>query len=621
LARVASETGRPRGTVAAVVIAGVAGWLLAGRALAAAELADAAMRGDAVALRDLLEQRADVNAPQTDGATALHWAAYRGDAAAVDLLIRAGAKVRAASREGATPLSLACAGGDPAIIRLLLDAGADPNERLPNGESALMMAARTGNPKAIELLIERGADVNAAEALRGTTPLMWAVAYRHPEAVAVLIEHGADVSARSSTTLRGRGPYLADTTRARIADFKRGVGQAGRAIPIDLGDNPESKRYSDEDLFGEDLAGAESARTTRAVDGGGATGSDAVSTAAAGGPLEQRASDEDVDNAGRNPPEAWGGLSPLVFAAREGDLESAKLLLAAGADVNQVTEFGWSALLTAIHNRHYRLASLLLERGADPNLATKGGWNPLYIATDNRNIEGGDYPTRKPDMDHLEIIEKLLERGADVNARMRSSTETRTIFTHQWLHEEGATPFLRAAQSGDMTLLRLLLEHGADPQIATDDETTPLMVAAGIGWVEGVTYEWSPAHTLDAVILLLDLGVPVNAQNLDGQTALMGAAHKGRNDVVQTLVDRGADLSLRDIGSRDTIHVLAGVTWQAIDYADGLVRVGVQSAIPHPETAALIRRLMVERGMSVPPEGRTLESICVTDLCRPGGAR
>jgi ankyrin repeat protein len=118
---------------------------------------------------------------------------------------------------------------------------------------------------------------------------------------------------------------------------------------------------------------------------------------------------------------------------------------------------------------------------------------------------------------------------------------------------------------------------------------------------------------------LLELGSEVNAQNLDGQTALMGAAHKGRNDVVQLLVDNGADVAIRDIGSRDTIHVLAGVTWQAIDYADGLVRVGVQSAIPHPDTAALLRRLMLERGLPVPPEGRTLESICVTDLCKSGG--
>ena len=167
--------------------------------------------------------------------------------------------------------------------------------------------------------------------------------------------------------------------------------------------------------------------------------------------------------------------------------------------------------------------------------------------------------------------------------------------------------------------MKLLLEHGADPKLNTDDGTTPLMVAAGIGWVEGVTYERSPEANVEAVKMLLDLGVDPNARNADGRTALMGAAHKGRNEIVQLLVDRGADLAARDIGSRDTIHKLSGVSWRAIDYADGLVRVGVQSAIPHPETAALLRKLMRERGMPVPPEGRTLESICITDICRPEG--
>ncbi|HLF11531.1 MAG TPA: ankyrin repeat domain-containing protein, partial [Gammaproteobacteria bacterium] len=341
--------------------------------------------------------------------------------------------------------------------------------------------------------------------------------------------------------------------------------------------------------------------------------------AAAAGPAESaQAPDADEEVREFSTPELGGGLTPLVFAARQGDIASTRLLLAAGADVNQVTEYGWTALLTAIQNRYYHLGVFLLENGADPSIANHGGWTPLYIATDNRNIEGGDYPTRKPDMDHLDLIELLLDRGADPNARMKSSTETRTIFTHQWLHEEGATPFLRAAQSGDLTLLRLLLAHEADPLIGTEDGTSPLMVASGIGWVEGVTYEWSPAQTLETVKLLLELGNDVNAHNLDGQTALMGAAHKGRNDVVQLLVDDGADPAAHDIGSRDTIHVLAGVTWQAIDYADGLVRVGVQSAIPHPETAALLRGLMTARGLPVPPEGRTLESICVTDLCKAG---
>ena len=213
----------------------------------------------------------------------------------------------------------------------------------------------------------------------------------------------------------------------------------------------------------------------------------------------------------------------------------------------------------------------------------------------------------------------MIERGADVNTRMHSSTETRTIFTHQWLYEDGATPFLRAAQSSDIELMRVLLEHGADPKLATDDGTTPLMVASGIGWVEGVTYEWSRAANVQTVEMLLDLGIDVNARNAEGRTALMGAAHKGRNEIVQLLVDRGADLATRDIGSRDTIHRLAGVSWRAIDYADGLVRVGVQSSIPHAETAALLRKLMMERGIPVPPEGRTLESICITDICQPDG--
>jgi ankyrin repeat protein len=285
--------------------------------------------------------------------------------------------------------------------------------------------------------------------------------------------------------------------------------------------------------------------------------------------------------------------------------------------VNQTTEFGWSPLLIATQNRYYRLGQLFLERGADPNLDNKGGWSPLYIATDNRNIEGGDYPTRKPDMDHLEFIKLLLAKGADANTRMHSSTETRTVFTHQWLYEEGATPFLRAAQSGDLTLLNLLLEHGADPNIGTDDGVTPLMVAAGIGWVEGVTYEWSPEQTQQTVALLLELGADVNAQDsAEGRTALMGAAHKGRTEIIKLLVEHGADLAARDVGSRDSIYALAGVTWRAVDYADGLVRVGVQSAIAHPEAGALLRSYMRQAGIPTPPEGRTLDSICITDVCR-----
>jgi ankyrin repeat protein len=588
----------------------------AGATAHASDVANAVMSGNATELRSLLEQRADVNEAQPDGATGLHWAVYHDDLPVAHLLIEAGAEANVSNREGVTPLALAAVNGNAEMIELLLGAGADANEKMRNGETPLMMAARTGSVAAIEVLLDDGAEIDTRETLRGTTALMWAAAYRNPAAVQALIDHGADYSAKSNVIPRGRRPYLAPSAKARIEAFHRGEGQAGTSIPVDL-DDQDQTGFTDADLA---VAPRAEAPVEQADDGEDEerlrpVSSDPVPSAQ--GPA--RAGDETTGSGElvRQSEAEWGGLTPLIFAVREGDVESARILLEAGADVNQTSEYGWTPLLTATQNRYYELGKFLLDNGADPNIGNKGQWTPLYIATDNRNIEGGDYPTRKPDMDHLEYINLLLEHGADPNGRMNSSTETRTIFTHQWLYEEGATAFLRAAQSGDLTLMKLLLEHGADPNIPTYDGVTPLMVASGIGWVEGVTFEWSPEETFEAVELLLELEADVNAQDtLDERTALMGAAHKGRNDIVQLLVDHGADLETRDIGSRDSIHVLAGVTWQAVDYADGLVRVGVQSAIQHPETGALLRKLMQERGLPIPEEGRTLDSICVTDLCK-----
>ena len=531
------------------------------------EAADAVMSGNRQALESLLAKKADVNVAQADGATAMQWAAYRDDLATADLLLRAGANVKLANREGMTPLALAAINGSPAMIEKLLKAGADPNTQLPQGESVLMLTARNGNVAAMKILADAGAQVNAAEKLRGTTALMWAAEQGHPEAVKFLVEHGADVNGKSSVIgQRTARPNVAPTVTQRAAQ-----------VTVEFSQSINRR----------------AAQRKAAADG----------------------QDVDINPFRGGPPPQVGNMTPLMFAARQGDLESAKILLAAKADVNPVTVDGWSPLLIATQNRHYKLGALLLSQGANPNQATEKGWTSLYLATDNRNIEGGEYPVRQPDMDHLEFIKLLLDTKADPNARSKDYTETRTNFTMQWLNEDGATPFLRAAQSGDLPLMKMLLTYGADPKLATKNNTNALMVATGVGWVEGVTYEWSAKDSLEAAKMCLDLGLDINAQDNDGRTALHGAAHKGRNEVIEMLVSRGAKLDLRDKGSRDTVNgELLGHGWIAVDYADGLVRVGVQSAIPHTETAALIRKMMKDAGMAVPAPGG--ETVCVVAICK-----
>jgi uncharacterized protein len=622
---------------------------------AGSEVADAAQNGDKAAVQKLIRSKADVNAPQVDGATALHWAVYRDDADLLDMLIRAGADIKAANSEGVTPLSMAALYGNAAMIDRLIKAGADAKQRGPNGESMVMLAARNGNPQAVTVLLEAGADVNAREPIRGTTALMWAVEQKHPEAVKVLLAAGADAKAKSAGAglprnymaprLNQRAVLLAQDRRRRAAaagityeeqltlDQKSGVeigGQRGLGQALDANGNPVAATPGRQGGTGAAPAPAQQAAPAPTPEPAAAAPAPAPAAGrgrgraggqAAGG-TQQPQNDSDDDNevvvAGLVG-SGGGGLTPLVFAAREGDLESAKLLLDAGAPINETTEYGWTPLLTAVNNRNYQLAAFLLDKGADPNLANKGGWTPLYLATDNRNIEGGDYPVPKGDMDHLEIIQKLLENGADPNGKIKENTLTRTIFTMQWFFEDGATPFIRAAQSSDTALMNLLLKYKADPQATTAGGDNALTACGGIGWVEGVTYERSAKENFEAMKMLLDLGLDPNHANNEGRTALMGAAMKGRPDVIQMLVDRGADLAAHDKGNRDTDKVssaAAGKTWQAIDYAEGLVRVGVQSAVVRPEAATLIRKLMAERNIPAPPVERTILSVCVVALCQ-----
>ena len=569
------------------IAAGLAAWA----AVPPSPVADAAEKGDLATVKTLLAQKADANAPQADGATAIQWAAYTNNLALADILLKNGADVKQANHDGATALSLAAINGNAAMIEKLLQAGADPNERQPNGESALMLASRNGNVDAIKVLLDHKADPNLKEKLRGTTAIMWAAEQSHPDAVKLLAASGADVKAATDADTRNSRLNLAPTVQARLNSAQG--------------------------------AGGLSANGNGALARGG-RGGPGRGAAADGGPTlnEETATADDFAFFRRPAPKDGGGLTALVFAAREGCLDCAADLVAAGADINQTTFYGWSPLLTATQNRHYKLAAWMLDNGADPNLPNKGGWRPLYLATDNRNIEGGDYPVRKPDMDHLDFIKLLIAKGADVNARVcgvqstakeckGDTTETRTNFTMQWLYEDGATPFLRAAQSGDVELMKYLLAHGADPGIPTQHNDTALSVASGIGWVEGVTFEWSEADNMEAVKMCLDAGIDVNAADSEGRTALHGAAHKGRTAVIQLLVDHGANLEAHDLGSRDTVNgAMKGLTWIPLDWSRGLVRVGVQSAIAHPEAEKLLVKLMQEKGLKIPPPPTS--SICLT---------
>jgi ankyrin repeat protein len=625
----------------AVGAAALGVYFTAGAAAPVSPVADAAMKGDLAAVKSLVSQKADVNVPQSDGATALQWAAYDDNLALADLLIAAGADAKKANREGATPMYLASIRGSAPMIERLLQAGSDPNEAGPQGETPLMLAARNGNLDAMKILLDHKADVNRKEELRGTTPIMWASSEGHAAAVKLLIEHGADINAISKPDTGGKPRNnLANPVTQRLksafgVNGARGGAKGAEVVPIGPNGAPDFKDANPADAAA--AAGLAPDADTPAANAPGGRGNGrggrgrgaaaAASTAAAASNGATTPNGEagtgGFGGFGRGPAVSDGGaLTPLVYAAREDCLECAEVLVQAGANVNQVTNYGWTALLTATQNKHYKLAAYLLDHGANPNISNKGGWTPLYLATDNRNIEAGDYPVRAPDMDHLDYIKLLIDKGANVNARIcgpqstaekctGDTTETRTNFTMQWLFEDGATPLLRAAQSGDVVLMKLLLAHGADPKIFTAHNVTPLAVAAGIGWVEGVTFEWSEAENVEAVKMCLDLGIDPNVADDEGRTSLHGAAHKGRTAVIQLLVDHGANMEAHDFGSRDSINGgMLGQTWIPIDWARGLVRVGVQSAIPHPDAEKLLVKLMTEKGLTVPAP--PTDSRCLT---------
>ena len=460
-----------------------------------AVLADAAERMDRTAIRALLQQRVDVNTPQIDGMTALHWAAFKDDPETAALLVRAGANVKAANRYGVTPLSLACVNGNGEMVELLLKAGADPNTALPGGETALMTAARTGSLAPVKSLLMRGARVDSRDERRGQTALMWAAAEGHAPVVKELIEGGADVRLR---------------------------------LP--------------------------------------------------------------------------SGFTPLLFAVREGRIPVVDVLLKAGADVNDTVPVdggrrrgyggrlppaGASALLLAVMNAHFELAAHLVDAGADVNAALPG-YTPLHAITVVRKPGIGDNdpgPEGSGTLSSLELVKKLVARGADVNARMTK----RANLTNTRLKELGATPFLLAAQVADAELMRALAALGADPFIPNVEHSTALMVAAGLATRSPGEDAGSESEVLEAVQVALELGADINAVDINGETAMHGAAYKNLPKVVKLLASKGAKI---DVWNREDRY-----GWTPLAIAVGY-RFG--NFKPSPETEAMIRAEMIAAGVTPP---------------------
>ena len=449
----------------------------------------AAAKNRAEAARVQIAAKADVNAAQADGTTALHWAAHYDDLEAARILINAGANVKADNRYGVTALLEACTNGNGPLVDLLLTKGADANSTLPGGETALMTASRTGKIAAVKALLQHGANPNSKESKRGQTAILWAAAEGHTEVVEALIKAGADFHARLDS-----------------------------------------------------------------------------------------------------------GFTPIFFAVRQGHAGVVRALLKAGVNVNEPLESkrppngtpseaqtpprnGATALTLAVENAHFDLASELLDAGANPNGALQG-WAPLHVISWIRKPGVGDNdpaPQGSGKMTSLELVKKLVDRGADINIRMTKKVSVGLTA----INTIGATPFFLAARTADAELIRYLAKLGADTKLNNRENSTPLMAAAGLGTRSPGEDAGTDPEVVEALQALLDLGADINAVDDNGETAMHAAAYKNSPDAVAFLSAKGADAKVWNKPNKEG--------WTPLRIAEGY-RFGNYK--PSPTTVAAIHAVL-----------------------------
>ncbi len=571
------------------------------------DLVDAARRGDAAEVAALLARGHDANAALGDGMTALHAAAAGGHGDVVALLIEGGASPTAVTRIGRyAPLHLAARGGHVRVVRALLEAGADPHAATSSsGVTPLHLAAQAiDGEETVAALLDHGAAVDPREASAGQTPLMFAAAANRPGSIRVLLERGADPSIRtevvdvlqSMTTDRQASRILRDA----MQELREATAGGGEWEPSPAQVQAAIQRQR--------------AFLTSADAYGAYDPADLVSHRPdfPGGPDVPR------------PPYRetlvgmTGGMTALLHAVREGHVEAALVLLEGGADIDQPSGGDrTSPLLMATLNGQFDLAMTLVERGADPNLAaTTDGAAPLFATLQTQWAPKSNYPQPRAhdtqDTGYLEVLQALLMAGADPNVRLK---------THLWYWEygltklgldlKGATPFWRAALAQDVVAMRMLAEHGADPNVPTSwpavgmrerrqqdgrqqedsalpyipedaPNAWPIHVAAGGGWLGLGAFSMRavPGQFIPAVKYLVEEhGADVNLADSWGYTPLHYAASRGDNEMIRYLVSQGAEVTAITRLGQSTADMARGG------------RAGFFSRVAYPETVELLRGL------------------------------
>lgn len=437
---------------------------------------------------------------------------------------------------------------DGELARRLLQAGADPNLGNRYDLTPLALAVMLDNRELVGLLLEAGADPRSLDAA-GEPLSFTAIRNGNLEITRDLLAAGLDPDAADANFQQ---TALMVAARERQAAIARLLIDAGADISRQTppGDVPQVRLPADN-------AGSKGEGIVR------------------GGWPEH----------GMRAP-IPGAKTPLLYAAREGSVEIARMLVDAGADIEQPDANGTTPLLTAIINDRMDTARELIRSGADVNAADWYGQTPIWAAVDIRNVDVPG-PTRDNGVNReavLEVIELLLEHGAEVNVRTREYPPERRWITNlgslSWVDFTGQTPFLRAALAGDLTVMNLLLRYGADPNIDTFTGTSPLMAAAGVNWVFNQTFDEGPVALLEAVKLCYELGNDVNQVNHMGVGAVHGAANRGSDDIIRFLYEHGARLDVPDNVGRTPM------TW-----AEG-VFLATHAPEAKPHTMALIEELL-----------------------------